>query len=1375
MKSFLLFLSLCLVLALHAQTTPTITMIAVNPDTIFNLKLSVQTVKTTIQIDWGNGQQTSYVIDTVLTEVKNPNIHDGESTIKIYGQTITTLDCSNDSISSLDVSNCLSLKKLICSNNRLETLNVAQNTNLVTLDCSFNHLTFSDLPLPKSSFLNYTYSPQIPISIKKTLYAGDVINLSAYLFVVDGSGTLHSTLFTWKNGVGETLVQGTDYTLSSPGIFTFSKKPNHIVYCEMTNDLFPDFKELNVHRTSCLNPDGFTLPLAFSFQTAGVSNIILNLIAITDNAPIKIDWGNGILVSSELMFLRKNVENKMVSGTSKTVKVFGEGIKSITGANCGVSTIDITACKTLTSLSLNGNKLIKIDVSKNTQLQFLNLNGNKFSTLDITKNIALQTLYCNQSLLTYIDLSKNTKLEYLTLYDNDLDEIDLAKNPLLKELVCSRNSLDVLDLSGNPLLEKVYCNSNSLDFNTLPAPRKTFSEYEYAPQMFTYWDDIIAGNNIDLSDQYSVTDTSGVLRITNYKWRSGGHIFKNGTDYSVQGGGNFVFTKIPNNLFYCEMTNAAFPDLSGEDALKFGFMMNPALIFNVDALSEFDFSAESAVDTNMIVVHYGSGGYYSYYSLNWVPERDYAYPIEVYGEDIKSFNLTYQDGITSMTFDASNSTTLKTVGCWENVSLNTLLFENSYSIDTIDCYFNSIRKLDVVKVSSLKKLDCSFNDLISLDVTKNSQLTFLDCGTNQLSTLDVSKSTGLTYLSCYNNKLTSIDVTKNTALTLLSVRTNQIKNLDISKNTELTFLSCRDNQLKALDVGKNTKLTELYCYGNLLTIASLPQPQKSYTKYQYAPQANYPIPDKLELNAMVDLSSQLTATDIDNVKQTTIYSWMTSKGVILKKGTDYIENAPGKFEFLSKISDSIYCVMTNQAFPDFTGANAFKTNLAKINYSQDIFTLSVSVNELQLNRNEGSSGSIEITSNTSWNAASNQTWLTVSPTSGTGNGTLTFTASANPSTITRTATVIVSATGVASQTITVTQAAGEANLSVSSNAVTVANEAGSTTMVDNTSNTTWSNSSDQTWLTVSPASGTGNGALTFTAFANPSTTTRTATVTVSAAGVASQTITVTQAAGEANLSVSSNAVTVAKEAGSTTMVDITSNTTWSAGYDQTWLTVSPASGTGNGALTFTASANPSTTTRTATVIVSATGVVSQTITVTQAAGEAILSVSSNMVAVAKEAGSTTMFDITSNTTWSAGSDQTWLTVSPVSGTGNGALTFTASSNPSTTTRTATVTVSATGVASQIIIVTQEAGIGTGVSGFTNESVKLFPNPVTDGFRINGLEGNATLSISDLNGRLQFTKDITGKEYISISSLPNGVYIVRVTNVSGIIEKKLIKE
>ena len=80
---------------------------------------------------------------------------------------------------------------------------------------------------------------------------------------------------------------------------------------------------------------------------------------------------------------------------------------------------------------------------------------------------------------------------------------------------------------------------------------------------------------------------------------------------------------------------------------------------------------------------------------------------------------------------------------------------------------------------------------------------------------------------------------------------------------------------------------------------------------------------------------------------------------------------------------------------------------------------------------------------------------------------------------------------------------------------------------------------------------------------------------------------------------SENALEIGAEQGSTVSTNISSNVIWTVNSDKTWLTINPASGTGEKTLTFTAEANSSDTSRTATLTVSAPGVDTQTITVKQ--------------------------------------------------------------------------------------------------------------------------------------------------------------------------------
>jgi hypothetical protein len=337
--------------------------------------------------------------------------------------------------------------------------------------------------------------------------------------------------------------------------------------------------------------------------------------------------------------------------------------------------------------------------------------------------------------------------------------------------------------------------------------------------------------------------------------------------------------------------------------------------------------------------------------------------------------------------------------------------------------------------------------------------------------------------------------------------------------------------------------------------------------------------------------------------------------------------------------------------------------------------LTVSPTSLSFASAAGTS-SVSVTSNVSWTASANQSWITVSPVSGSNNGSLAVSVTANTGTTARSGTVTVAGGGI-SRTVTVTQAAPAANsLSVSPTSMSFTAASGSSPATV-TSNVAWTASANQTWITVTPASGSGNGTLTVTVASNTGTASRSGTVTLTGGGLTS-TISVTQAAPAANsLSVSPTTMSFTSASGSSTAT-VTSNVAWTASASQTWITVSPTSGTGNGTLTVTVAGNTGTASRSGTVTLSGGGLTA-TISVSQAApSTSTLTISPTSLSFAAGAGNSTI-SVSSNVSWTASASQTWITVAPASGTNNGTVTVSVTANTGTASRTGTVTIAGGGI------------------------------------------------------------------------------------------------
>lgn len=263
-------------------------------------------------------------------------------------------------------------------------------------------------------------------------------------------------------------------------------------------------------------------------------------------------------------------------------------------------------------------------------------------------------------------------------------------------------------------------------------------------------------------------------------------------------------------------------------------------------------------------------------------------------------------------------------------------------------------------------------------------------------------------------------------------------------------------------------------------------------------------------------------------------------------------------------------------------------------------TLNVTPSNIILDA-EGTSQAVSVSSNTSWTVQREDSWINCSPMDGSGGASIKISASKNTGEERSTRIKITDKTGRATAEIRITQqGAGstptQASLEVSKSSVSFSATGGNDSFTI-TSNTSWTVSSDQSWCTVSPTSGSNGATVTVKVDENKNTTSRSANITIKYENK-SVTVTVSQSAADVQLSVSPTSLSYTEKGGSG-KITITSNTDWAVSSNQTWCTVSPASGSNNGTVTVTVSANDSNNDRAATVTVKS-GNVTREVSVTQA-------------------------------------------------------------------------------------------------------------------------------------------------------------------------------
>ena len=296
-----------------------------------------------------------------------------------------------------------------------------------------------------------------------------------------------------------------------------------------------------------------------------------------------------------------------------------------------------------------------------------------------------------------------------------------------------------------------------------------------------------------------------------------------------------------------------------------------------------------------------------------------------------------------------------------------------------------------------------------------------------------------------------------------------------------------------------------------------------------------------------------------------------------------------------------------------------------------------------------------------WTATAEASWITeLAPAEGQGSGQVQFQAAANPAGTPRNGAI-----NVNGQRAVIQQAASACQIdtSVSASQFPAAGGAGVVT-VATPPGCAWTASSMVSWITVAPASGSGNGNVNFTVAGN-SGTARTGTIAIGELSV-----TIQQASGGTSpppaCTVSLQPVSASVPAAGATGISITvtapSGCSRPATSNATWITVtSGATGSGNGTVTLSVAANTGSA-RNGTVTIGG-----QTFTVNQAAATQTCTVSINPTSQSVPAAGITGLSVTvtapSGCSRPATSNATWITVTNgATGSGNGTVTLNVAAN-----------------------------------------------------------------------------------------------------------------
>lgn len=304
-----------------------------------------------------------------------------------------------------------------------------------------------------------------------------------------------------------------------------------------------------------------------------------------------------------------------------------------------------------------------------------------------------------------------------------------------------------------------------------------------------------------------------------------------------------------------------------------------------------------------------------------------------------------------------------------------------------------------------------------------------------------------------------------------------------------------------------------------------------------------------------------------------------------------------------------------------------------------------------------------------WTAVSNAPWITItSGSSGSGNGAVNYSVAANPNTMSRSGTMT-----IAGHMFTVNQdpASVSCTFSLSPPSESFGSSGGTGNLsVSGPDACSWTAVSNDSWITVtSGSSGSGDGTVSYSVAANPSTSPRSGTITIAAL-----TFTVNQAP-PCGFSISPASEQFGPNGGTgSSSVIAPTGCAWTAVSNDSWITVtSAASGSGSGMVNYSVAASPGASSRTGTITIAG-----KTFTVSQGGvgSGCILSLSPSSKLFPKSGGSGAIaVNATSGCSWTAVRNVSWITIgSGAKGSGNGAVAYSVAGNSTGRSRTGTITI-----------------------------------------------------------------------------------------------------
>lgn len=343
---------------------------------------------------------------------------DGKSIYSLKGveyfANLKTLDCSNNSVVELDLTQNTQLTEVKCFSNSLVDLKIGGLENLSYLDCNTNSLTAIDT------------------------------NTNPALTYYNCASNVIKALDVSNNTKLEKLYCHSCRLLTSLNI----KNCGNLIALYLTSS-----------SSNCVSQSTITI------YNSSLQSLILGGYAkwtkadISNNAYLK-----AVDLSELPTLITLNCTDNAQLTSLNTNKCYA--IKYVDCSSNILSALDLSTNRALQTLDCFANNLTALDLSNNVALQTINCYENQLKNLDVNNCLSLNDLDCHSNQLPTLLISNCSELKSLKCYDNQLNELNVTNNQKLTFINCCNNNLKDIDISPLINLDNFYCCGND---NMLPS------------------------------------------------------------------------------------------------------------------------------------------------------------------------------------------------------------------------------------------------------------------------------------------------------------------------------------------------------------------------------------------------------------------------------------------------------------------------------------------------------------------------------------------------------------------------------------------------------------------------------------------------------------------------------------------------------------------------------------------------------------------------------------------------------------------------------------------------------------------------------------------------------------------------------------------